>query len=96
MNALSESKKGVTYRRKPDLIGASVDDEMVMMSVDNGQYYGLSGIAPRVWELLETPHTFDQLVDRILEEFKVDRTVCEADMSGFLKEMVELGLVERT
>lgn len=96
MNATSDSMKGSTYQRRPDLIGASVDDEMVMMSVEKGQYYGLRGIAPRVWELLETPHTFDQLVDRILEEFEVDRAVCEKDMNGFLEKVEELGLIERT
>lgn len=94
MTDSSQSKKGVSYRRNPDLIGASIDDDLVMMSVDKGQYYGLSGVAPRVWELLENPHTFDQLVDRVLEEFEVTRDVCEKDLSEFLEQMEEFGLVE--
>ena len=93
MKGSKESASGVFYQRNPDLIGASIDDELVMMSVDRGQYYGLGGVGPRIWELLEKPHTFDQLVDRVLEEFEVERAVCEKDMVGFLDQMEEFGLI---
>ena len=86
--------KGTAYQRNPDLIGASIDNELVMMSVEQGQYYGLGGIGPRVWELLETPHTLTELVDRITEEFDVERTVCESDMAGFIERMEKFDLIE--
>ena len=89
------TSKNTMYRRNPDLIGASIDDELVMMSVERGQYYGLGGVGPRVWELLEKPHTLDQLVEEILEEFEVERGVCERDMVGFLERMEEFGLIVR-
>ena len=89
-----KSTKSLKYQRNPDLIGASIDDELVMMSVEKGQYYGLGGVAPRVWELLQMPHTFDQLVDRFLDEFEVERPLCEKDMAGFLEQMEEFGLIE--
>lgn len=96
MNPSSKSATPSRYVRNPDLIGASIDDELVMMSVEKGQYYGLGGVAPRIWELLQKPHTFDQLVDRILEEFEVERSLCEKDMVGFLEKMEEFGLIEHT
>ena len=84
-----------SFRRNPDLIGASIDDELVMMSVEQGQYYGLGGVGPRVWDLIEQPRTFSDLVDQILEEFEVEREVCEKDMLEFLGQMEKLGLAER-
>ena len=89
--ASSEAK----FRRNLDLIGAAIDDELVMMSVEQGQYYGLGGIGPRVWELLEEPCAIEDLVDAILEEFEVDSAVCEKDMTGFLKELEEFGLIQK-
>ena len=83
------------FKRNADLVGATIDDELVMMSVEHGQYYGLSGIGPRVWELIAAPRTFDELVEQILEEFAVDRKVCEKDMVEFLDQMQELGLIQR-
>lgn len=83
------------FRRKTDLIGAVVDDDLVMMSIEHGQYYGLGGVAPRVWELIEAPRSFEQLVDHVLEEFDVERAVCEKDLAEFLNQMENLGLIER-
>ncbi len=83
------------YRRNPDLIGAAIDDEMVMMSVEHGQYYGLGGVAPRVWELIEKPCTLDGLVNAIVKEYEVDQETCRNDLVGFLAQMESLGLVQR-
>lgn len=95
MKAENETGR-VVYRRNPDLIGATIDDELVMMSVEQGQYYGLGGVGPRVWDLLAESRSFSELVGVILDEYDVDRTVCERDMQGFLEQMESLGLVERT
>lgn len=86
----------VVYRRNPDLIGATIDDELVMMSVEHGQYYGLGGVGPRVWELLAVPRPLSALVDQILDEYEVQRDVCERDLRGFLEQMEKLGLIERS
>ncbi|TVQ34717.1 MAG: lasso peptide biosynthesis PqqD family chaperone [Wenzhouxiangella sp.] len=95
MNESATRHASGSFRRNPDLIGAAVDDELVMMSVEHGQYYGLGGVGPRVWELIEEPRTFGELVNQILEEFEVKREVCEKDMMEFLAQMEKLGLVER-
>ena len=95
MKGNEESIRSSTFRRNANLIGASLDEELVMMSVEHGQYYGLGGVGPRVWELIEAPRTYEQLVEQILEEFEVEREVCEKDMLEFLEQMEKLGLVER-
>lgn len=95
MKGNRETQIQAAFRRNPDLIGAAIDDELVMMSVEHGQYYGLGGVGPRVWELIEQPQTMAQLVDQILEEFEVEREVCEKDLTEFIAQMEQLGLVER-
>ena len=90
------SLHGMIFRRNPDLTGATIDDELVMMGVEHGQYYGLTGVGPRVWELIEKPLTFNELLARILDEFEVELEVCEKDLAEFLKQMQHLGLVKRS
>jgi len=85
-----------TFRRNPNLIGASIDDELVMLNIERDQYYGLRGVGSRLWELIEKPRSFSELVDQILEEYEVERETCEKDMAEFLGQMEELGLVERS
>jgi len=95
MKGNEESIRSGTFRRKSDLIGATLEDELVMMSVEHGQYYGMGGVGPRIWELIETPRSYEELVEQILEEYEVEREVCEKDMLIFLEQIEQLGLAER-
>lgn len=76
-----------------DLVCSDMDGEIVMMSVDNGEYYGLDEIGSRVWTLLDAPRQVSELCGTLLEEFDVEREQCERDVLAFLNEMAEDGLV---
>ena len=43
--------------RDPDMIAAEMDGDLVMMSIERGEYFGVGGVGPRLWELLEAPWT---------------------------------------
>ena len=40
-------------RRNPEIVHSDMDGETVMMSVSEGNYYGLNGVGSQIWELLE-------------------------------------------
>ncbi len=79
--------------RNKDRIAAEMDGDVVMLSIENGQYYGLTGIAPRIWECLETPQTVEQLLGDLLQHYDVAEDVLRADIDGFLTDMQQNGLV---
>ena len=79
--------------RNPDLFSADMDGELVMMSVARGEYFGLGGVAPRLWTLLEKPCTTAFLRERVLAEFEVDERTCRRDVGEFMAAMLAKGLV---
>ncbi len=79
--------------RNPDLIGTEMDGELVMMSIEKGSYYGISGIGPRVWELLATVTTAQTMCAEIRKEYAVTQEQCEQDVMGFLHVMLKNGLL---
>jgi hypothetical protein len=79
--------------RVQNLLSAEFDQETVLMSIDAGAYYGLEGTARSIWEILETPLTFSDLMDRLAEEYKVSPETCAADVERFLGEMDREGLL---
>lgn len=79
--------------RNDDLVAVEVDRTVVMMSVEQGMYFGLDGAGPRIWSLLGTPHTVDELCRELGQEFDVEPDVCRDDVRAFLGELVEAGLV---
>lgn len=82
-----------TIQRNPELVSTDVDGEKVMMSVENGEYFGLDPVGSRIWELMENPIRIDHLVDLLLEEFDVSREQCELDTFEFLNELKEKKLL---
>ena len=83
-----------TIRASEDVVVSQLDDELVMMSVDRGQYYSLDDIGRRVWELLEKPLTVAAICDTVVDEYDVERDECEKDMLAWLRELVDENLVQ--
>ena len=72
-----------------EIVASDIDGETVMMSIENGKYYGLDDIGSRIWELIEKPVKVSDLIDTLLERFDVDRGTCEKDVLKFLNELDE-------
>lgn len=70
--------------RDGDWLAAKVGDELVMMSAAKGNYIGLSEVGARIWELLETPRTTDDLCAILVAEYDVAPDTCRAEVDDFL------------
>jgi hypothetical protein len=81
------------FSRSSDLLSTDMDGETVMMSISRGQYYGVGGVGPRIWELLTRPMSVADIVQAICAEYAVDRDSCEADVRTFLGNLLAHGLV---
>lgn len=78
--------------RNQDLIAASIDDDLVMMSVDQGEYYGITGVGSQVWEMLAEPISVENITRYICAKYAVDKTSCQTDIQSFVEELLQLGL----
>ena len=77
-----------------DIVVSDIDDEKVMMSVENGQYYNLDSVGSRVWELIIKPVKVSELIDALLLKYDVDRETCERDVLAFLSELHKDGILQ--
>ena len=65
------SKESI-IKQTDDIVASEIDGETVMMSIENGQYYGLDLIGSHIRELIKTPIKVSDLVDTLLEQYDVD------------------------
>ncbi len=79
--------------RSEEFITSTVDNELVMMSLDKGIYYGLDAIGSQIWETIAAPTTIDALCQKLVDEFEVDPAQCQADVLAFLNELHQEGMV---
>ena len=76
-----------------ELVSSDLDGETVMMSVENGKYYGMDAIGSRIWALIKQPCSVSELCDILLTEFNVARERCEKDVLIFLNKLAEDNLI---
>lgn len=74
-------------------VSAELDDEVVLLNVQTGLYFGLDEVGSRIWALLEKGTTEDELIDQLLDDYDVEPDVLEADLARFIGLLVENGLV---
>lgn len=83
-------------QRSNKIVSSNVDEETVMMSIENGEYFGLNSVGSRMWELIENPIKVDTLIELLLDEFDVSREQCEAETMEFLNHLFEKKLLTIT
>jgi len=72
-----------------------VGDELVILDVNSGRYFGLNDVGALIWDLLEHDTTRDDLVDAVLASFDVDRDQAAGDIDDLVTELVDRDLVDR-
>ena len=73
--------------RSPDQISGDLDGKVVLLSIENGEYYNMNEVGSRIWALLEKPVTFGALIEQLLAEFEVERPTCEQEAVAFLRQL---------
>jgi Coenzyme PQQ synthesis protein D (PqqD) len=81
-------------QRHPDIIAAEVDQDLVMVSVASGFYYGVSDVARDIWEAIERPTKVSDLVNDLTASYDVDRSSCEEQTLSFLEDLLNERLLE--
>jgi hypothetical protein len=82
------------YKRKAGTISSKVQEEIVMVNVNLGNYYSLNEVASRIWELLETEKSIDEICTFLQEEYEIDLENCREDVSQFIEHLVKLDVIE--
>jgi hypothetical protein len=76
-----------------DVLVSEFGDELVLLNLRNGVYYGLEGVGARVWALVQEPISVSELCDAIVGEHDVERPRCDADVEALLRDLAAQGLI---
>lgn len=83
-----------TIIRSDAFITSTVDNDLVMMSLEKGNYYGLDKIGSFIWENIAQQTTIGQLCQKLTEHFEVEAAQCQADVLDFLHELIKEDMVQ--
>jgi hypothetical protein len=80
--------------RSSSVLTAEVNGEIVMMSIEQGQYFGLDDIGSDIWKRLDSPCSFAGLIDRLAADYDADRARIAADVRTLLERMAAKDVVK--
>jgi hypothetical protein len=88
------SVDGSTVLRVADgVLTRMAGSEMVLLDLDSEEFFGLDGVGARVFELLEEPRSFDDVITTLLREYDVDPETLTADVTALVSDLVARKLV---
>jgi hypothetical protein len=73
--------------RSASVLAAEVDGEIVMMSIEQGRYFGLDDIGSDIWKRIDPPCSFSELIARLAADYDADRATIAADVRALLLRM---------
>lgn len=82
-------------RVNESIISADLGTESVLLNVETGIYFGLDEVGAEIWGQLVQGRSEDQIVDRLLDAYDVDRATLAADVATFLDTLEARGILRR-
>jgi hypothetical protein len=87
------------FVRSQSVVARVVAGETLIVPVrakvgDLGSIYSFNGTGTLIWKMLESPKTVAELATAVAQEYDIELTRAEQDVTGFVQEMKAVGLVE--
>ena len=77
----------------PGCLATALGDEIVVLNLESGVYYGLNPVAACVWSRISTPCSLRELVAAVEDEFDTGGHDTESDVRNLLDTLSGHGLV---
>lgn len=72
---------------------AGIDNEIVVMRLDNGEFFSLEGTAAAAWRLIDGTRGREELVAALADQFDGAAADIAADVDEFLASLRDMGLI---
>ena len=80
--------------RNPGQQFSKIDGEVVMLSLNAGEYLALNDSASRIWDLLDQPQRVSELIRILTEEYQIDFEECKSDTLSCLADFGMKSIIE--
>lgn len=70
-----------------------IDDEIVVMRLDSGEFFSLAGTAAAIWRLIDGTRDRAALIEALAADYDNDESDIAADVDHFLAQLKEQGLL---
>lgn len=87
---------GARPLRHSRVVFSRAGESALLLDPNSGDYFSLTDVGARIWELCDGEHTIDEIADSLAAEYDAPPETIRADAYELLEELGAAGLLERT
>jgi hypothetical protein len=88
------SKESTVVVSRQQISGGLIDDEVAILNLSDGVYYGLNAVGGRIWSLIQQPTKVHTVQEILLLEYDVDPDNCYRELLNILEDLADHGLID--
>lgn len=81
------------YVRSANALSKDIDGTVVILGTIKPDVYSANPVGARIWSLLASEHTLDDIVEHVCREFVVDVDTAKRDSEAYVQDLVRCGLI---
>lgn len=85
----------ILKRNSDDFLCTEVDGETVIMNAETGQYFGFNSVSTDIWNFMEDEITFNSLIEKLVSEYEVEKSVCDQQTRSVLASMLVRKIISK-
>ncbi len=82
-----------TVSHAPEIFWQEIDGDVVMLSTDQGKYFGSQAVGAEIWQLMAQAITVADICDQLVQSYEVDRQTAESEVLTFVRQLHGAGLI---
>ena len=79
----------------PGVRETASEDGAVLLDIEQGICFSLNPVGLKIWELLKTHHSVDEIADDLAQDFPISRSQILSDVVEFLQSLEAKRLIRR-
>ena len=83
------------FRPKEGVHTRMFDDELVVLDLNGGEYYGLDSVGALVWERITDGATASEAASAVVAAYDVGEERALSDVLALLGDLLDKGLIEK-
>ena len=76
------------------VLATDLGGEVVMMDIESGEYFSLTAVSARIWELLGEPASASEICTTLEAEYDVDSETCRTHVGEFLGQLADAKIIQ--
>ena len=80
----------------PGVRETASEDGAVLLDIEQGICFSLNPVGLKIWELLKTHHSVDEIADDLAQDFPISRSQILSDVVEFLQSLEAKRLIRRS